>query len=79
MVILMNELPKEVSAHELKELVERYHPVEAVETLQERRKGVDWRVDLGKADREVANFVTEHLNRHYWRGCYINAYCPLYQ
>jgi hypothetical protein len=79
MVILMNDLPKEVSAQELRELVERYYPVKEVNTLQERRRGVDWRVDLGNTDREVANFVTEHLNGHYWRGCYLNAYCPLYQ
>ena len=79
MVILLNDMPKEVSANELRELVEQYHPVEEVDTLQKRRKGVDWRVNLGKTDREVANFVTDHLNRRYWRGCFINAYCPLYQ
>jgi len=79
MVILVNDLPHEVSAREVKELVEHYYPVRGVDALGQRRRGVDWRVDLGDADREVANFVTEHLNGRYWKGCCLNAYCPLYQ
>ena len=79
MVILMNDLPREVSAREVKELVENYHPVESVDTLREGDRSVDWRIDLGQTDREVANFVTDHLKGAYWRGCHVNAYCPLYQ
>ncbi len=79
MVILMSDLPREVSAHDIKLLVEKYHPVRKVESLVRRNRGTDWKVDLGETDREVANFVTEHLQGRYWKGCYINAYCPLYQ
>ena len=79
MVILMNDLPRDVSADEVKALVENYYPVKGVESLSQRRHGVDWKVDLGDTDREVANFVADHLNGHYWKGCQLNAYCPLYQ
>ncbi len=79
MVILMNDLPRQISARDVKELVEHYHPVRRVDTLAEREKRVDWKVDLGETDREIANFITDRLHGKYWKGCYINAYCPLYQ
>ncbi len=79
MVILMNDLPFDVTADEVKALVEHFHPVRKVDTLAKRRKGVDWKVDLGDTDREVANFVTDHLRGRYWKGRCVDAYCPLYQ
>jgi hypothetical protein len=79
MVILMNDMPHDVTADEVKSLVEHYHPVRAVDTVVKRRKGVDWKVDLGQADREVANFVIDHLKGRFWKGHCVDAYCPLYQ
>ncbi len=79
MVILMNDLPREVSEEEVRRLVEHYHPVKAVEVLKERPRAVDWRVDLGDTDREVANFVIDHLHGLYWNGRHLYPYCPLYQ
>ncbi len=80
MVILMNDLPRDVTGPDVKKLVERYHPVQSVGSLPARPCGlVDWRVDLGQTDREVANFVVDHLKGRFWKGRALNAYCPLYQ
>lgn len=79
MVILVNDVRQDISANELKALVEQYHPVKEIGALGKRRDQRDWRVDIGEADREVANFVTERLNGRYWHGCLLSSYCPLYQ
>ncbi len=80
MVILLSELPDTVKKKELRKLVEQYHPVKKVKPCAEYNgKCIEWRVELGDADREVANFVTEKLNGAYWRGRQVNAYCPLFQ
>ncbi len=81
MVILLSDLPERVEKHSLQELVEQYHPVNAVEPYGPDFDGkpVEWKIELGDTDREVANFVTDKLNGSYWQGCHVNAYCPLFQ
>lgn len=81
MVILLSDLPERVEKHRLRELVEQYHPIDAVEPCGPECDGkpVEWKIQLGDTDREVANFVTDKLNRSYWQGCHLNAYCPLFQ
>ncbi|WP_456444356.1 RNA recognition motif domain-containing protein [Thiolapillus sp.] len=80
MVILLSDLPDKVKKKELKQLVEQYHPVRQVVPCAEYEgKCVEWRVELGDADREVANYVTDKLNGYYWKGCHLNAYCPIFQ
>lgn len=79
MVILVNDVHRDISANELKALVEQYHPVAKIDALTEYQDHKDWRVDIGETDREVANFVTDRLNGRYWNGCLLNSYCPLYQ
>ena len=81
MVILLNDIPEEISKEEVQELIQRYHPVEEVDVIREdqNHKCKEWKVELGKVDREVANYVIEHLKGHHWNGCRVNAYCPLFQ
>lgn len=78
-VIFMNDLPDTVLDTGIRELVELYHPAVEIDEVRKRQQGADWKVDLGQADREIANFVTGQLNRRYWRGSFISAYCPLFQ
>ncbi len=81
MVILLSDIPEAVSKDDIRELVQQYHPTEEVDVLREnqRHQCREWKVELGKVDREVANYVIDHIKGHHWHGCAVNAYCPLFQ
>jgi hypothetical protein len=81
MVILLSDLPDEIEQSSLRKLVEQYYPVNTVEPCGPDCGGrpVEWKIELGDADREVANFVTDKINGSYWQGWQVNAYCPLFQ
>ncbi len=81
MVILLSDLPEEVEQSSLRTMVEQYYPVSKVEPCGPECAGkpVEWKIELGNADREVANFVTDKINGSYWQGYHVNAYCPLFQ
>ena len=81
MVILLSDLPDEIEVESLFDLVNQYYPVHKIEPCGPDCKGhpPEWKIELGDADREVANFVTEKLNGSYWKGCHVNAYCPVFQ
>lgn len=81
MVILLSDVPDGVEKNTLQQLVEQYYPVNRVAPsgLDGDGKPRGWVVELGDADREVANFVTEKLDGSWWQGYHVNAYCPLFQ
>ncbi|WP_457667964.1 hypothetical protein [Thiolapillus sp.] len=81
MVILLSDLPEEVEPGSLMEMLNEYYPIHKVEPCGPDCKGrpLEWKVELGNADREVANFVTDKINGAYWKGHHVNAYCPIFQ
>ncbi|HID44339.1 MAG TPA: hypothetical protein EYP34_01115 [Chromatiaceae bacterium] len=81
MVILLSDIPEEVEPGSLMELVNQYYPISRIEPCGPECKGrpQEWKIELGDADREVANFITEKINGSYLQGHQVNAYCPVFQ